>query len=99
MKILKQSVNATFYKVPVFSNWNSASAGAGGIGGTCGFSVVTGHSGSVTVDGNGAVTGENAACFTSGLNGQGVNTVGQQIGQVPEPLVLPMVLYSWSITC
>ena len=77
------SVNATFYKVPVFSNWNSASAGAGGIGGTCGFSVVTGHSGSVTVDGNGAVTGENAACFTSGLNGQGVNTVGQQIGQVP----------------
>ena len=60
-----------------------ASAGAGGIGGTCGFSVVTGHSGSVTVDGNGAVTGENAACFTSGLNGQGVNTILQQIGQVP----------------
>ncbi len=77
------SVNATFYKVPVFSNWNSSSAGAGGIGGACGFSVATGHSGSVTVDGNGAVTGENAACFTSGLNGLGVNTVGQQIGQVP----------------
>ena len=77
------SVNATFYKVPVFSNWNSTSAGAGGIGGTCGFNVLTGHSGSVTVDGSGNVTGENAACFTSGLNGLGVNTVGQQIGQVP----------------
>ena len=77
------SVNATFYKVPVFSNWNATSAGAGGIGGTCGFSAATGHSGSVTVDGSGNVTGENAACFTSGLNSLGVNTVGQQIGQVP----------------
>ena len=75
------SVNATFYKVPVFSNWNSASAGAGGIGGTCGINASTGVSGSISVSGT-TVT-ENAACFTSGLNGQGVNTVGQQIGQVP----------------
>ncbi len=74
-------VNATFYKVPVFSNWNSTSAGAGGIGGTCGINAATGVSGSISIAG--ATVTENAACFTSGLNGQGVNTVGQQIGQVP----------------
>jgi outer membrane receptor protein involved in Fe transport len=76
------SVNATFYKVPVISNWNSASAVASNIGGTCGFDTTTGNSGSVTYSG-GSVTGENAACFTSGLDSKGVNTIGQQIGYVP----------------
>ena len=71
------SVNATFYKVPVFSNWSSTAAGPGGIGGTCGFNLSTGVSGSF--DG----TDENAACFTSGLDSKGVNTIGQQIGMVP----------------
>ena len=33
-------MNATFYKVPVISNWNSAAAGTGGIGGDCGFDPV-----------------------------------------------------------
>ena len=76
------NVNATFYKVPVFSNWKSTSAGLGGIGGTCGFNTTTGNSGSVTYS-SGQVTGENAACFTSGLDSKGVNTVGQQIGMFP----------------
>ena len=42
------SVNATFYKVPVISNWAANMQLANGIGGTCGIDPATGQAGSVT---------------------------------------------------
>jgi outer membrane receptor protein involved in Fe transport len=83
------SVNATFYKVPVISNWNSGAAGAGGIGGDCGFDPSTGRAKSATytaVPGTGGAfnsTSDNAACFNAGLDSSGARTIGQQIGMFP----------------
>ena len=83
------SVNATFYKVPVISNWNSGAAGAGGIGGDCGFDPTTGRAKSATytdVPGTGGTiqsTVDNAACFTAGLDSAGARTIGQQVGMFP----------------
>lgn len=83
------SVNATFYKVPVISNWNSTAAGTGGIGGDCGFDPTTGRAKSAVytdVPGTGGAfqsTADNSACFTAGLDGASVRTIGQQVGMFP----------------
>ena len=80
------SVNATFYKVPVISNWNSGAAGAGGIGGDCGFDPSTGRAKSATYTALGGgifSTADNAACFNAGLDSSGARTIGQQIGMFP----------------
>ena len=83
------SVNATFYKVPVISNWNAGAAGAGGIGGDCGFDPATGRAKSATytaVPGTGGAfnsTSDNAACFNAGLDSAGARTIGQQVGMFP----------------
>ena len=80
------SVNATFYKVPVISNWNSGAAGAGGIGGDCGFDPSTGRAKSATYTALGGCifsTADNAACFNAGLDSSGARTIGQQIGMFP----------------
>ena len=76
------SVVNMFYSVPVISAWKVGAGGAGsaeGFGGDCGIDPVTGKSLSYST----ATGEEKAACFTSGLNSKGVNTVGQAIGQVP----------------
>lgn len=87
------SVNATFYKVPVISNWTTtgagAAAGTGGIGGDCGFDPATGRAKSAVytaVPGTGGLansTADNAACFTAGLDSAGARTIGQQVGMFP----------------
>ena len=80
------SVNATFYKVPVISNWNSGAAGAGGIGGDCGFDPTTGRAKSAeyTALGGGIFsTKDNDTCFNAGLDSKGARTIGQQVGMFP----------------
>ena len=84
------SVNATFYKVPVISNWNTgATLGGTGLAGDCGFDLTTGRAKSATytaVPGTGGAfnsTTDNAACFNAGLDSAGARTVGQQIGMFP----------------
>ena len=85
------SVNATFYKVPVISNWDTAGgiSIANGIGGTCGIQTDDGESGSVTYTRNPALgnaivaVSDNSACFTKGFKSDQVNTVGQQVGMFP----------------
>ena len=85
------SVNATFYKVPVISNWQTAGgiSIANGIGGTCGIQTDDGESGSVTYTRNPALgnavvaVADNSACFTKGFKGDQVNTIGQQVGMFP----------------
>ena len=80
--VKKVSVNATFYKVPLLSNWATASAAACGI-------QANGTAGSLTATpaaGNGFAVAETAACFTSNgnaLDGLQANTQGQQVGQTP----------------
>ena len=85
------SVNATFYKVPVISNWQTAGgiSIANGIGGTCGIQTDDGESGSVTYTRNPALgnaivaVADNPNCFTKGFKSDQVNTVGQQVGMFP----------------
>ena len=81
------SVNATFYKVPVISNWAANKQLANGIGGTCGIDPATGRAGSVTYTlQNGlpvGLTEKTADCFDKGIKGDQVATIGQQIGMFP----------------
>ena len=68
---------ATFYEIPLISNWNTAALAAG-----CGLQA-NGTYGSFNVDGTGAPDGTfNEACQTSGA----ANTVGQTIGLAPVPI-------------
>ena len=83
------SVNATFYKVPVISNWAAGKQLANGIGGTCGIDPTTGRAGSLTYTIHpqlGIPVGlaeKTADCFDKGLKSDQVATVGQQIGMFP----------------
>ncbi len=77
------SVQNMFYAVPLISNWDPSMLGAGalaqaGLGGTCGISLITGKD--LSYEAGGA---DNAACFTSGLQGDAVNSVGQAVGSTP----------------
>ena len=77
------SVQNMFYAVPLISNWDASMLGAGalalaGLGGTCGISLITGKD--LSYEAGGADT---AACFTSGLQGDAVNSVGQAVGSTP----------------
>tara|TARA_B100000900_G_scaffold415198_1_gene444207 strand:+ start:1 stop:2373 length:2373 start_codon:yes stop_codon:yes gene_type:complete len=68
---------ATFYEIPLISNWNADAIAAG-----CGLQA-NGSYGSFGVDSNLAPDGTfNAACQTSGA----ANTVGQTIGLAPVPI-------------
>jgi len=80
------SVNATFYKVPVISNWAANKQLANGVGGTCGIDPTNGRAGSMTytlVNGMPVKLTEKAACFDKGIKADQVATVGQQIGMYP----------------
>jgi len=67
---------ATFYEIPLISDWTAAAAGACGFNGTNGF-------GSVLVDANGVPTGINPNCLDADDTAK---TVGQMIGVAPVPI-------------